>query len=174
MFQASCQCGQVALELDGKPIVSAACYCTSCQNAAEKFQLLPGAPVVLQSDGGTPFVLYRKDRVNCTKGAEQMKEIRLKPDSKTRRVIATCCDSPMFLEFTNGHWLSVYARTLPDTERPPVEMRTMTVDRAGGGDFGDDIPSYKTHSGKFMFRLLGAWAAMGFRTPKVDYVKGAL
>ncbi|GGA55470.1 hypothetical protein GCM10011499_27080 [Pelagibacterium lentulum] len=135
---------------------------------------LPGAPEIVHSDGGTPLVLYRKDRVTCAKGADLMGEVRLKPDSKTRRVVATCCNSPMFLEFTNGHWLSIYAGRLPEAERPPLEIRTMTRDRPGGADFDDDIPSPKTHTGKFMFRLLGAWLAMGFRTPKINYVKGTL
>jgi len=46
-----------------------------------------------QSDGGTDYVLYRKDRVQCVTGQEYLEEHRLKPDSPTRRVIATCCNS---------------------------------------------------------------------------------
>lgn len=174
MVPASCECGQVRLELTGQPIMSAACYCTSCQTAGAKLQTLPGAPEIVHSDGGTAFVLYRKDRVNCTRGADLMAETRLKPESTTRRVVATCCNSPMFLEFTSGHWLSIYTGRLPEAQRPPVEMRTMTGDRPPGPDFDDDIPSPKTHTGTFMLRLLGAWIAMGFRRPKVDYVRGTL
>lgn len=132
-----------------------------------------GRPV-LDADGGTAFVLQRKDRVACVKGAEHLKEFRLMPASPTRRVIATCCNSPMFLEFTSGHWLSIYSDRLAPEDRPAVEMRTMTADRRAGVEFNDALPSYRKHSGRFMWRLLTAWAAMGFRAPKLDYVKGAI
>ena len=129
---------------------------------------------MLDADGGTPFVLQRKDRVTFTKGAERLRELRLKPDSPTRRVVATCCNSPMFVEFSGGHWLSVYRDRFDITERPAVEMRTMTADRRTGVEFTDNVPSYRRHSGRFMWRLLAAWAAMGFRSPKLDHVKGTI
>ena len=34
---ASCQCGAVTLEMIGKPIVAATCYCHSCQTAGKAF-----------------------------------------------------------------------------------------------------------------------------------------
>lgn len=169
---ASCICGHVALEAAGEPIVTAACYCASCQAAGSQFEALPGAPPVFEEDGGTVFMLQRKDRVRCLRGQEVLREHRLTPTSKTRRVVAACCNTPMFLEFPNGHWLSLYGRRLPEADRPPLEMRTMTRDRRKGVEFTDGLPSYGTHSGRFMWRLLTAWAAMGFRSPKVDYVKG--
>ena len=122
---------------------------------------------MLAEDGGTPFVLQRKDRATCTLGAEFLKEHRLTPSSPTRRVVATCCNSPMFLEFSAGHWLSVYRDRR-------VEMRTMIADRPAGVEFDDALPSYRKQSGGFMWRLLVAWVAMGFRAPKLDYVKGTL
>jgi hypothetical protein len=163
---ASCQCGQVVFEATGKPIVSASCYCRSCQEAGRQLGQLTAAPVVLDSDGGTAFALFRKDRVRCTKGSEKLQEHRLKPHSTTRRVVAACCNSPMFLEFSGGHWLSVYRKRFPDGAAP-LEMRVMTRDRRDGVELPGDVPSYATHSGKFMWRLLAAWIAMGFRAPKV-------
>lgn len=171
---ARCACGRCELVLSGPPIVVAACYCTSCQTAGGRFEALPGGRPVLAADGGTPYVLQRKDRVACAKGAEHLREFRLKPGSPTRRVIASCCNAPMFLEFNGGHWLSVYADRLAPDERPPVEMRTMIADRRAGVAFSDAIPSYRKHSGRFMWRLFAAWAAMGFRAPRLDYVKGSL
>jgi hypothetical protein len=41
-------------------------------------------------------------------GFPRVEEHRLKPDSPTRRVVATCCNSAMFLDVTKGHWLSMY------------------------------------------------------------------
>lgn len=72
----------------------------------------------------------------------------------------------MFLEFTGGHWLSIYRDRL-GADAPPVELRTMTRDRRAGVVFEDAVPSYETHSARFMWRLFAAWAAMGFRAPKL-------
>ena len=163
---ASCRCGQVAFEITGKPFMSVVCHCESCQEAGGQFEQLPAAEAVLDAYGGTGFALARKDRVRCLKGSEKLQEHRLKPDSPTRRVLATCCNSPMFLEFKKGHWLSMYRDRLPDGAAP-LEMRVMTRDKREGVELPGDIPNYSTHSGKFMWRLLSAWAAMGFRSPKV-------
>ena len=171
---ATCRCGSAALRLRGRPIATVACYCTSCQAAGRHLAALPGGVPVLDGDGGTAFVLSRKDRVDAVEGSDRLREYRLKPGSPTRRVVAACCNSPMFLEFQNGHWLSVYRDRLPVEDRLPIEMRTMIIDRRPGVAFHDSIPSYRKHSGRFMWRLLAAWAAMGFRAPKIDYVKGAL
>src|SRR3546814_2852439 len=83
---ASCQCGAVTLELAGKPIVAATCYCHSCQAAGKEFAALPGAPAVVGADGGTPFVLMRKDRLTWLSGSDRLGEHRLTPDSPTRRI----------------------------------------------------------------------------------------
>ncbi|WP_202796814.1 hypothetical protein [Pedosphaera parvula] len=90
------------------------------------------------------------------------------PDSKTRRVVATCCNAPMFLDFTQGHWLTVYRFRLPAGVRSP-QMRVNTSERPSGVTLPDDIPNYPAHSLAFMTRLLLSWAAMGFRRPKVTW-----
>ena len=130
--------------------VSAKCYCASCREAGDRFERLPAAPPLLDTDGGTAVVLYPKDRVRCVKGQEYLEEHRLTLASSTRRVIATCCNSAMFLDFTIGHWLSMY-RNRFTSDAPPPEMRA--------------------HSGRFMLKLLTSWAAMGFRRPKITWVK---
>lgn len=171
---ANCACGVVALEAAGEPIIGAACYCTSCRTAGQRLEALPGAPPILQADHGTEFALYRKDRVRCLRGGEHLREFRLTPSSPTRRVVATCCNTAMFLEFKGGHWLSLYRLRLPPEDRPPVELRTMTKDLGKSAAFTDGLPSYRTQSVGFMWRLFCAWAAMGFRAPKVDYVEGGI
>ncbi len=70
-------------------------------------------------DGGTGFVLVRSDRVRCVKGGDKLQEHRLKPDSPTRRVLATCCNSPMFLEFSKRP----LAVDLPATACPMARRR---------------------------------------------------
>ncbi|MDB5419412.1 MAG: hypothetical protein JWP86_2293 [Phenylobacterium sp.] len=82
-------------------------------------------------------------------------------------MVATCCNSAMFLDFTKGHWLTVYRARLPD-DVPPLEMRVMTADRPEGAVLPDDAPNYAGHTGRFMWKLLTAWASMGFRAPKVE------
>src|SRR5271165_3604092 len=91
---ASCQCGQTAVEVIGAPIVSTVCYCENCQAAGHAFERADGAPRTVGADGGTEYCLYRKDRVTVIRGGEYLQEHRLTPDSKTRRVVATCCNAP--------------------------------------------------------------------------------
>ena len=79
-------------------------------------------------------------------------------------MIATCCNTPIFLEVKGGHWLSLYRAIWPDAERPAVEMRTMTGERT---NLPSDVPNLKTHSLAFYGRLFAAWAKMGFRNPHI-------
>jgi hypothetical protein len=169
---AICQCGKVKFKAVGPPILTGSCYCTSCQQAGRDFEQLASAPRVLDSHGGTGLTLYRKDRVQCVTGREYLEEHRLKPDSPTRRVIAKCCNSPMFLDFTKGHWLSMFRNRFP-TGAPPLEMRVMTKERRAGVQLADDLPNYSGRSGKFMLKLLAAWIAMGLRRPEITLGKKA-
>ncbi len=139
---ATCRCGKVKLEAVGRPILTASCYCASCQDAGHRLGRL------LDPDGGTSVVLYRKDRVQCVSGRQHLEEHRLKPDSPTRRVVATCCNSAMFLDFTKGYWVSIYRNRLP-TGAP------------------EDAPNHRGHSARFMLKLVATWMAMGFRTPRL-------
>jgi hypothetical protein len=162
---AACRCGKVKIEAVATPILAAACYCASCQEAGRQLEQLAAAPPLRDPDGGTAVVLYRKDRVRCVSGREYLKDHRLTPSSPTRRVFAACCNSAMFLDFTKGHWLSLYRARIA-TGAPPLEMRMMTKDRRPGVEFSDTLPSYPGYSGNFMLRLTAAWIAMGFRRPQ--------
>jgi hypothetical protein len=72
----------------------------------------------------------------------------------------------MFLDFTKGHWLSMFRNRFP-TGAPRLEMRVMAKERRAGVEFADDIPSYSGRSGKLMLKLIAAWIAMGFRRPAI-------
>lgn len=170
----ACACGEVHLEARKAPIVSTECHCNSCRAAGARLQALPEAPSVLEANGGTRFVLYRKDRVRFLGGAERLKEFLLTPGSSTRRVVATCCNTPVFLEFQNGHWLSLYGCLWPEGTLPVLELRTMTNDLADASALGNEVPNGKRQAISFFTRLLGAWIAMGFKSPKITVVNGEL
>src|ERR1700761_1817947 len=136
-----CRCGKVELEIVGPPIFRGICYCASCQEAGRRHQATPGVDSVLAEDGGTDCVLYRKDRVRCVQGGDLLEERRLKLDSPTRRMVARCCNTAMFLDFTKGHWLTVYRGRLAD-DIPPATIRLMTAARPEGVVLPDDTVNY--------------------------------
>ena len=164
--QIQCACGQTRLEVMGKPIASVECCCSSCRQAGARMQTLDGAPPVMTDYDATPFVMYRKDRVAFLAGEDQLKSFRVSPVATSERVIATCCNTPVYLKFKGGHWLSLYGTLWPKGTMPPAEMRTMTSDLPDGAILPNDIPNAKKQSLGFFVKLFGAWVAMGFRNPK--------
>ena len=71
---ASCACGSVELQASGTPIVGVVCYCDDCQEGGRRIEALAKAGPVQDPDGGTAYLLYRKDRLECVKGAPLLKE----------------------------------------------------------------------------------------------------
>lgn len=162
----ACRCEKVSISAVGRPIVSSACFCSDCQAAGHDIEQLPDAPRLVGDDGGTFAVLFRKDRVKIMQGQDFLREHRRNPDSPTRRVIATCCNSAMFLDYTKGFWLSIYTDRFV-AEAPALQTRTMVKERPQGVTLKDDVPNYDSFSGKFMVKLMLAWASMGFRSPQL-------
>ncbi len=154
-----CSCGSVEFEARGKPILASICYCDDCQKASRQIESLPNAPRILREDGGTPYVLFRKDRVACLRGSQLVVEHRLDGESFTKRVIASCCNSAMFLDFEKGHWLSLY-RDRFEGHAPPVQMRVQTKYKPEKAFLPDDIPSYPGFPFKFIAKLVLAKIAM--------------
>ncbi|MGL4497234.1 MAG: hypothetical protein ACRCUX_15585, partial [Beijerinckiaceae bacterium] len=101
-----CQCGSVVCEGSGEPILSAVCYCRDCQEGSRRIEAMPTAPTLRDPDGGTHYLTYRDDRFRCVAGAELLVPHRLKPKSATRRMVASCCNSGMFLKYEKGFWTS--------------------------------------------------------------------
>ena len=130
-------------------------------------QKLDGAPPVMTDYDATPFIMVRKDRVRFLSGSEHLNSFRLSPDASSERVVATCCNTPVYLEFKNGHWLSLYGALWAEGTLPPPKMRTMTSDLPDGTVLPDDIPNARKQSLGFFAKLFGAWVAMGFRIPKM-------
>lgn len=161
-YLARCRCGAVELAAFGKPIVASACYCRDCQAAARHFAMRADSPTVADLDGGTEYLLFRKDRISCTNGAEHLEALRLKDSSATRRMIANCCGSAMYMAFDDvRHWVSAYrGRFTGDV--PPVEMGICTKFRTSDEPLDSRIPRYAGYAPRLMMRLLGSRLAMVF------------
>ncbi len=167
-----CACGTVQLRTAGTPILTAECFCSSCRAAAARLGRLSGAGNIASAAGGTPFVLYRKDRVLILAGASRLRAFRLSDRATTRRAVATCCNTPMFLEFRGGHWLSLYAGIFPPDRRPPIGLRTMLADLPPGTVLPPGPPGARRQGARALLALAAAWAAMGFRTPQLQIEEG--
>lgn len=152
-----CACGGVEVAVEGRPILVAACFCDDCQEAARRLEA-EGGHAHLSPNGGTEHLMVRRDRLRVTKGMERLGERRLKPESKTARLVASCCGTAMLLDFAPGHWVDVH-RAAFGAAAPPVNFRTMT--RFAPAPIPDDgIPSPAKHDARFFARLLAAWLPM--------------
>lgn len=137
-----CICGQVEIEAWGKPIASVICHCDDCQAAGRILEALPDGPPVLDGAGGTANVLYRKDRVVPTKGWHLLEAHKLTPGSKTNRMVARCCNSPMAVTFDDArHWVPLYRDRLSGSV-PPAEWRICTKFVPEGVPVPADVPSH--------------------------------
>ena len=160
---ACCSCGRVELKAFGAPIVSSVCYCDDCQTGSRQIEALPGAGAVRDPDGGTAYILYRKDRFECSKGATLLKSYKIKESSSTNRVVATCCNSAMFIGFDKGpFWVSAYRARFHD-DLPPLQMRICTKFKPEDAVLPNDLPSYRGYPLRLMARLLASGAAMLLR-----------
>ena len=157
---ASCRCGGVEIEATGAPIASSVCYCTDCQLGSRRIEDLPNAGSVRDADGGTAYILFRKDRIKCAKGAELLTGYKLKDTSITNRVVATCCNSAMFMNFDKGpHWVSAYRARFRGAV-PPLQMRICTRSKPEQVVLPTDVPNYPGYPVRFIFKLLLSRVAM--------------
>ena len=155
-----CACGSVEIEAAGRPIIGAVCYCDDCQKGGRQIEALPNAAPVLDRDGGTPFIIYRKDRVRCSRGATLLKALKLEQASATNRVIATCCNSAMFLNFDDAkHWIDIY-RSRFQGNAPPLQICVCTRFRPAGAEPRTGLPSYPGFAPRFLWKLLLARLGM--------------
>lgn len=158
---ASCACGRVRCEGIGTPILSTVCYCSDCQAGGHLIEALPGAPNLLDPDGGTPYLTYRDDRFACVEGGDLLVGYKLKDDAPTQRFVASCCNAGMFLKFAPGHWTSSY-RSRFEGPLPPIEMRTKVAKRQSDLPLPRDAPAYRSFPFALFRRLLVARVGMLF------------
>ena len=157
----TCQCGKVRCQGVGRPIISGVCYCDDCQAGAAILEALDGAAKVTEEDGGTHYLTYRDDRFSCVEGAQLLQAYANTLDAPTRRMVACCCNTAMFLKFAKGHWTSAFARRFTG-DVPPVEMRTQTQYRTSSQPLPDNAPVYRTFGPRLFWRLITFRIAMLF------------
>lgn len=155
-----CQCGAVECTAQGRPFLSAVCYCDDCQEAARQIAATGNGPPVADPDGGTGLCLIRDDRFRIERGADLLKPHRLEPDSATSRMVAACCNSALFLSFSDGRfWKSVMIGRIVGT-RPPVEMRLCTRYRDSALPWPDTAPRHAKFPWSALWRVARQWFAM--------------
>ena len=112
---------------------------------------MPGAAPVLDPDDGTALTLFRANRFVVVRGVEKLVPHKLRADTITNRMVASCCNSAMFLSFDKGpHWVSVLCNRFAG-EQPPIQFRHMTKYRTSALPYPDDVKTYP----KFPVRFLG-------------------
>jgi hypothetical protein len=162
---AHCRCGAVEVGAWAEPIAVNSCYCDDCQAAAERLAASTSSAPAPSADGGTEFMLFRRDRIACTRGAEHLKATRLTDATKTRRMIAGCCATPMYVAFDDRRpWVSAL-RAPFGADAPPVEMRICTRFRGSGDKAEDGLRSHPGYPPAMMLRILAVWPLTLFSRP---------
>lgn len=156
---ARCACGTVELEAIGEPITRVVCHCDDCQAGARQIEVLPNAASVSEPDGGVGYLVYRKDRVRIRKGNELLRAYKIRENSATNRMVATCCNAAVMLTFDDSkHWVDVYRERIIGNA-PPLQMHICTRYRQGG-DLDSTVPSFPRYPLRFLAKLLAARMTM--------------
>jgi hypothetical protein len=156
----SCACGRVRCQAVGKPIVGVVCYCDDCQESARRIEALPNAAPFRDSDGGTPLLVYRDDRFACSSGEELLVAHKLDEGAPTRRMVASCCNSAMFLKFVPGFWVSTFRARFEGDDLPPIEMRNQIEHRRADTELPRDAPGYRGFPMRLFAKIIYARVAM--------------
>ncbi len=156
---ARCSCGAVEVVAEGPPILAAACHCDDCQEGGRRIEALPGAPPVLGPGGGTDYVLVRRDRARVTRGADLLRDHTLRPGSGTRRVVASCCNAPIWVDARPAPYVDLYRARL-GPEAPPIEARAMTRVAPPGSLPEDGVPRHRRVPAGLVARVAAATLPM--------------
>jgi hypothetical protein len=131
-----CACGAVCQEAIDPSMMTVISHCASRRIDGSAFDARsPVAPTV-DVAGGTSVILWRTDPVSCLWRSEQLVAHRLRPESPSRRMVTSRCDTPRFGDFTRGFWISIYSDWV--TDAPPPSMRVMRGDAPDGVAFPDE------------------------------------
>jgi hypothetical protein len=147
------------LETAGVPIASVVCYCDDCQAGTQQIEALPNARRVREPNGGVGYLAYRKDRVRFRKGAELLRGYKIRQNSATNRMVATCCNAAVILTFEdNKHWVDVYRASVIGNV-PPLQMQICAKYRQAG-TLDMTIPTFSRYPLRLVAKLVAAKIAM--------------
>lgn len=160
---ATCACGTVRITFHGDPIAAVSCCCDDCQRAAAALEALPGAPVYTEPCGGTPVALFHRKAMSVSAGGEALEPHKLHPKSATSRMVATCCNSAMYIGFDRGpFWVTAFrARMGPATPEPAYRIQTKFLAEPAPAD----LRNYPTFPKSLFARIALAGLAGAFRRP---------
>jgi hypothetical protein len=159
-FSAGCRCGEVSVEAIGPPLVHLSCYCDDCQAAAALIERLPGGESGREADGGTPNVLFRKDRVRCSRGVDKLTAIKVTEHTWTRRMVASCCNTALFQIHDNWWPHRGIKASRIEGRVPPLEMRIFAKYAPELGRVPRDVPVHPGVPLAFGSRILRATLAL--------------
>lgn len=155
-----CQCGLVECQGHGAPFLCAACYCDHCQEAAKQIEAGGRGPPVADPDGGTALCLIRNDKFTVERGIELLRPHHREPSSSTSRMVTSCCNTAMFLEFSDGRfWKSAMLSRIVGT-KPKIEMRLCTRYRTSVLPWPDNAPRHAGFPVHSLLRVGRQWIAM--------------
>ena len=69
----------------GEPIIVNTCYCDDCQGRGPTARRIRQFGAGGDADGGTEFMVFRRDRIACTRGADRLQAMRLTPGANLDR-----------------------------------------------------------------------------------------
>ncbi len=155
---ARCACGTVEIALTTPPIAALSCCCDDCQAAAEALEALPGAPQFREPCGGTPAVLFPKTALTITKGRDKLEAHRLRDGARTKRMVATCCNTFLYIGFDRGpFWVDVVSARMDDAPPPRWRIQTRYLPEPPP----DDLPNHAKYPQALVWRIALAGVLAG-------------
>ncbi len=154
----SCACGAVSITLETPPIAALSCCCDDCQAAAAALEALPGAAGFREACGGTPAVLFPKSALKVTRGRGNLTAHRLRDSARTKRMVASCCNSFLYVAFERGpFWVVVVSARMADPPLPRWRIQTRFL----ADPPPDDLPNHPKYPQGLIWRIALAGVLAG-------------
>jgi len=93
-------------------------------------------------------------------GEDLLVAYKNKDNSPTRRMVASCCNSALFLKFAPGFWVSAFRARFEGDDLPPVELRDQIEHRRSDTPLPSDAPAFRGFPMRLYAKMLAARAAM--------------